>query len=388
MTTRTYMVVDRRHDHSFRIPRPDLSAKLGTPNACNDCHDQKSPEWAAAAIEQWYGRNRKGFQNYTAAFEAAWNSRADAGSLLAGVAADPDAPAFARASALSELAPYLSSANANLARTALSDSDPMVRIGALGLLEGVPAQEVWPLVAPLLSDSSRGVRIRAAALLAAVPTASQPAPDRESFERAAAEFIAAQRLNADRPEARTSLGNFYARRALAGEAKAEYEAALRLSPRYAPAAINLADLYRQLGSDADGENVLRTAIAASPQDAGLHHALGLALTRLKRPTDALEEFRRAAEIEPDRARYAYVYAVALHSAGHGDEATSVLKKALEQHPSDRDILVALINFNRDAGDIASALSYAERLAPLAPNDGTVTALVQTLRDQVKKQNAR
>ena len=65
-----------------------------------------------------------------------------------------------------------------------------------------------------------------------------------------------------------------------------------------------------------------------------------------------------------------------------------MKKALEQHPSDRDILAALINFNRDAGDIASALSYAERLAPLAPNDGTVTALVQTLRDQVKKQNAR
>jgi Flp pilus assembly protein TadD len=256
------------------------------------------------------------------------------------------------------------------------------------LLEGVPAQEVWPLVAPLLSDSSGGVRIRAAALLAAVPTASQPAPDRESFERAAAEFIAAQRLNADRPEARTSFGNFYARRALAGEAKAEYEAALRLSPRYAPAAINLADLHRQLGSDADGQNVLQTAIAASPQDAGLYHALGLALTRLKQPTDALEEFRRATEIEPDRARYAYVYAVAFHSAGHGDEATSVLKKALEQHPSDRDILVALINFNRDAGDIASALSYAERLAPLAPNDGTVTALVQTLRDQVKKQNAR
>ncbi len=388
MTTRTYMVVDRRHDHSFRIPRPDLSAKLGTPNACNDCHDQKSPEWAAAAIEQWYGRNRKGFQNYTAAFEAAWNSRADAGSLLAGVAADPDAPAFARASALSELAPYLSSANVNLARTALSDPDPMVRIGALGLLEGVPAQEVWPLVAPLLSDSSRGVRIRAAALLAAVPTASQPVPDRESFERAAAEFIAAQRLNADRPEARTSLGNFYARRALAGEAKAEYEAALRLSPRYAPAAINLADLHRQLGSDADGESVLRTAIAASPQDAGLHHALGLALTRLKRPTDALGEFRRATELEPDRARYAYVYAVALHSAGHGDEATSVLKKTLDQHPSDRNTLVALINFNRDAGDIASALSYAERLAQLTPSDETVTALVQSLRDQVKKQNAR
>ena len=51
MPARTYMVVDRRHDHSFRIPRPDLSVKLGTPNACNDCHSDKPPAWAAAAIE-------------------------------------------------------------------------------------------------------------------------------------------------------------------------------------------------------------------------------------------------------------------------------------------------------------------------------------------------
>ena len=43
MPARTYMVVDERHDHSFRVPRPDVSAKLGTPNACNDCHGDKSP---------------------------------------------------------------------------------------------------------------------------------------------------------------------------------------------------------------------------------------------------------------------------------------------------------------------------------------------------------
>ena len=72
MPSRTYMVVDRRHDHSFRIPRPDVSAKVGTPNACNDCHADKSPEWAAAAIERWFGSDREGFQKYAAAFHAAW----------------------------------------------------------------------------------------------------------------------------------------------------------------------------------------------------------------------------------------------------------------------------------------------------------------------------
>ena len=88
MPARTYMVVDTRHDHSFRIPRPDLSVKLGTPNACNDCHRDKSAEWAAAAIESWHGPNRKGFQNYAEAFHAAWTDQADAAALLAVVAAD------------------------------------------------------------------------------------------------------------------------------------------------------------------------------------------------------------------------------------------------------------------------------------------------------------
>src|SRR4051812_10610049 len=87
---------------------------------------------------------------------------------------------------------------------------------------------------------------------------------------AQAEFIAAQRLNADRPEARATLGNFLARRGLPAEAEAEYKAALRINPQYSPAAINLADLYRQLGRDDEGEITLRTAIAASSRDPGLH----------------------------------------------------------------------------------------------------------------------
>jgi predicted CXXCH cytochrome family protein len=381
MPARTYMVVDRRHDHSFRVPRPDLSAQLGTPNTCNDCHDNKAAEWAASAIERWHGPNRKGLQNYAEAFHAAWAGRSDAGALLGKVAADPSAPSFARASALTELAPRLSPANIGLARAGLSDPDPMVRIGALDMLANVSAAQLWPLVSPLLSDSNRGVRIRAAALLAAVPTASQPTADRERFERAAAEFIAAQRLNADRPQARSALGNFYARRGLATDAEAEYRAALRLSPQFTPAAINLADLYRQLGRDGEGESVLHAAIATSPRDAGLHHALGLALTRLKRTDEAIAALRRAAEIEPDRARYSYVYAVALHSAGRGEEAMTVLKQILVRHPDDRDTLLALISFSRDARDFATALAYAEQLARTAPDDPDVVALIESLRRQ-------
>ena len=384
MPTRTYMIVDRRHDHSFRVPRPDLSAKFGTPNACNDCHTDKSPEWAASAVDRWHGPNRIGFQNYAAAFHAAWTDQPDAARRLAAVAADGSVPAFARAGALAELGSPASAASLDLARTSLSDPDPMVRIGALDMLEGAPAAQLWPMASPLLSDPIRGVRIRAASLLAAIPASRQPAADREAFERAAAEFVAAQRLNADRPEARSALGSFFMRREQPAEAEIEYKAALRLSAQYAPAAINLADLYRQLGRESESEGVLRAALSASPQDAGLHHVLGLALVRAKRPDEALEELRRASELAPDQARYAYVYAVALQSAGRVRDAIPVLKQNLARHPRDRDTLLALINFDRDVGDVDAALIYAEQLALILPQDQDLARLIKDLRRQGKK----
>ncbi len=381
MPATTYMVVDKRHDHSFRVPRPDLSAKLGTPNVCNDCHADKTAEWAAAAVERWHGPSRKGLQSYAGAFHAAWNERAEAAALLTAIAADGNVPAFARAGALTELASRPSPADVNLARRGLGDPDPMVRIAALDLLESVPPAQLWPLASPLLNDANRGVRIRAAALLAGVPTARQPPADRESFERAAAEFIAAQRINADRPEARSTLGNFYVRRGLPAEAQAEYRAALRLSPQFVPAAINLADLYRGIGREAEAEAVLRTALDTSPRDAGLHHALGLSLVRQKRHDDALAALARAAELAPERARFAYVQAVALNSAGRTADAIAVLAASLTRHPEDRDTLLALVEFNRATGDVAAALGYAERLARIAPNDPEVARLISELRRQ-------
>jgi Flp pilus assembly protein TadD len=383
MPERKYMIVDRRHDHSFRIPRPDQSAKLGTPNACNDCHTDKPAQWAASAVETWYGPQRKGFQTYAEAFHSAWTRQPDAEKLLGQVASDRNVPAVARASALTALSAYLSPANVNLAQKGLADSDPMVRGGALSMLEGVPANQLWPLVSPLLSDPIAGVRIRAVSLLAGVPTASQPGTDRESFDRAAAEFLAAQRLNADRPEARTTLANFLAQRGKSVEAETEYKAALKLSPQFTPAAINLADLYRALDRGPDGLKVLREAITAVPQDAGLHYAFGLALIRQKQNDEALAELRRAAELAPDQSQYAYVYAVGQHSAGHVEDAITTLKENLNKHPADRQTLQALITFNRDAGNIASALDYAQRLAQSAPEDRRIADLVEGLKRQLE-----
>lgn len=374
MPVRSYMVVDRRHDHGFRIPQPDLSVKFGTPNACNDCHKNQSAQWAAEKIAGWFGERKPDERAYAAAFHAAWADQPDAQRLLVTLGSSAGVPAYARASALAELP----GPDIELARRSLADPDPMVRIATLDMLEGLPADQLFPMAGPALADPVRGVRIRAAELLAPAPLASLGKADREAFARAAAEFVAVQRLNADRPEARTTLGNFAARQGNVGEAETEYRAALRLDPFFSAAAINLADLYRSRGRDRDGEQVLREAIARSDRDASLHQALGLTLVRLKR-SDALDELRRSAELEPERARYAYVYAVGLQSAGRRGDAIAVLKANLQRHPNDRDSLTAIINFSREAGDTRGALEYAERLAKLAPNDASLARLIEDLR---------
>ena len=149
------------------------------------------------------------------------------------------------------------------------------------------------------------------------------------------------------------------------------------------AAINLADLYRQLNRDGDGEGTLRAAIAVTPADAGLHYALGLTLNRLKRTEDSLVELGRAAELDPNNARYAYVYAVGLHSAGRVGDAIAILKGNLDKHPADRDSLLALVTVNRDSGDVAAALAYAERLAQLDPGDRRISELIAALKRQLE-----
>jgi predicted CXXCH cytochrome family protein len=385
MPARTFMVVDKRHDHSFRVPRPDLSSALEVSNACNDCHTDKSADWAAAAVEDWFGPDRKGFQTHGPAFHAVWHGGADAESLLAAVSGDKDASAFVRASALSELITHPSVATASEVRRGLDDPDPLLRIAALDHLETAPPAQLWSLISPLLSDPVRGVRVKAGFLLGGVPPKDLSPTDRKRLARAEAEFVAAQELNADRPEARALLGRYHARAGKMTEAEEAYKAALRLSPEFAPAAVNLADLYRQLGQDADGEAVLRQGIETSPQDGGLHHALGLTLVRLKRQDEAIESLARAVELEPDRMRYAYVYAIALSSTGQRAKAMQVLEDSVARHSGDRESLLALVNFSRADGEPAKALRYAEQLAKIEPDNRQLATLIQTLRREISEQ---
>ena len=128
------MVVDPRHDHSMRIPRPDLSVKLGTPNACNTCHQDRSSEWAAQQVSDWYGKTPTGLQQYAAALQAARDRAPTAGRELAALIRNTQTPDIARATALAAMGPYVNRANADVLASGVVAGDPMVRAATLAAL--------------------------------------------------------------------------------------------------------------------------------------------------------------------------------------------------------------------------------------------------------------
>ena len=381
MPVKTYMVVDPRRDHSFRIPRPDLSVALGTPNACTGCHASRSDRWAADTVAAWYGPARRQEPHFGSALHAARANLPNAEGLLASLITEQGQPSIARATALSLLPRYAGPGSVSAYQAGLRDPDPLVRTAAVRALRPFPPNQRLAVAGHLLSDPVRAVRIEVVRALAAVPPHLMSSQQRAAFARAAQELVEAELATAERPESHLNLAAFYSDLGRLTEAETAYQQALRLDRLFVPTYINLADLYRVQDRDSDAEAVLHEAIARVPESAAAHYALGLALIRQGRRQTAADALRKAVEIEPDSARYGYVYAVALNATGRPDYAIEVLEGVLENHPTDRDVLIALITINRDRGVPTRALQYAEKLIAAYPRDQMAHRLIMELQTQ-------
>lgn len=364
MPSRTYMKVDVRHDHSLRVPRPDLSVRLGTPNACNQCHQDQSPAWAAAQIKSWPNGAYHGFQHFA---EALWAGREDAPGArrkLVELIGDKQQPAIARATALRLLLDRGEGNAANkLIQQAARDPSPLVRRAAAG----------WPGVAPsLLNDAVRSVRLAAAETLApqgGPRSASALPPElRKSLQAGLDQYRATQALSADRPEAHLALARLHASQGDAKAALAELQTALKLDPAFVPAAVNLADFYRAQGQDQNAEKVLRRTLQRVPDASALHYALGLLAVRQGHSAQALAQLADAQRLAPDNPQYAYVYALALSGNRDTERAIQVLESSLQQHPWHRPSLATLAKLYQQQGNHAQAMKYQQRLQQWQKNE--------------------
>jgi tetratricopeptide (TPR) repeat protein len=363
MPPRTYMGVDVRNDHSFRIPRPDISVALPeVPNACNLCHRDRNASWAAETLKRWYGHTPRGKQDFAHALHSLRENLAEGPKRLDGLLKS-DAPTLAKATAVGYLGRYPSRHSYATLRQQLRHSDALVRRKALEALEGFPAEARVPLAFGMLSDPVKAVRIEAARQLAAFPPGGLDAPRRKVLEKALREYEATLRFNADRAESRIALAQLHAFRGKNGEAEAAYEAALKLQPHFVPAYVNYSDFLAKIGKEKEAYTVLRRGMEAVPRHPVLTHALGLWYVRNGRKEEGVAALKQALELSPDNPRFAYVYGVAI-SEKDPQEAITVLEKAYRQHTGDRDLLSALVYYSEAAGQKEKAMGYRRALDAL------------------------
>jgi hypothetical protein len=306
MPTTNYMVVHARHDHGFKVPRPDLTAKLSVPNACDTCHTGKPSSFSTEAYAKWWGSARGTWSETIAAARGDAKAAAPA---LAALIADEKQPAIVRATAVSLAEGALTQTVSSVA-VSLQDPDPLVRDAAVRALSSADPETRASLLPPLTEDPVLTVRIDAGRALAGEPAKQLDPHWAGHAADALAEWRASQRMDLDRPEARLNLGVLAAELGDLAEAQAETEAARKLAPRVPTVYVNLADIHRAAGREALAQATLREGLKFAPDNAALWHALGLAYVREHRPAEALDALKQAARLAPTNARFAEVYRIA------------------------------------------------------------------------------
>jgi Flp pilus assembly protein TadD len=394
MPAQTFMQVDPRRDHSLRIPRPDLSLALGTPNACTACHTDRDAAWAEAVLVARRPAGAHPRTHYGEALAAGWAGEPAAAPRVAALAVDPEAPGIVRATAAA-LLPTIVQARVDPLPTLIAasgDADPLVRASAARALELRPSPQSFAALVGLLEDPRRAVRIEAARVLAAAPVGRFSASERDALGAALAEFRAVQNALADTPAAHLNLGILHARRGRPSEAEAAYRTALRLAPDFVPARVNLANLYNTQSRNDEAERELRSALETSERfpvaseeadpRGELYYSLGLLLAETGRLEEAERELARAAEVFPNRSRIRYNRGLALQQLGRRGEAEKELLEAESLAPDSPDMPNALAILNLQAGRPARALPHAERLVALTGSEAA-RALLREVRQQLE-----
>ena len=374
MPERPYMQIDWRADHSLRLPRPDLTAAIGTPNACAQagCHADKPLAWQLDAQRRWYGQARK--PHYGTAIAAGRAGAPEARPELVRLARDPLQPPIVRATALSLLDRYPASDSSAALREALLAPEALLRRTAIATLALPESTERARLLAPLLADPVRAVRMAAVSAVAGVPLERLKPFQRDAFERAVAEYRSSMAYTLDFPSSAFNLGNLEAALGRAAEAERFYRLAIRIDDLFFPAKLNLAVLLSGRGRNAEAEQVLRAAVAAYPNDANTTSMLGLLLVEQGKTDEAIAMLRRATEADPRYARAHYNLGLLLDRLGRAGEAEDALRRAAEIEPLAFDYLYALAEFYVRHGRAAEGRAAAERLLTAHPDNPTAREL--------------
>ncbi|MDR9752784.1 cytochrome c3 family protein [Pseudomonas sp. SZMC_28357] len=350
MPGKFYMGNDFRHDHSFSIPNPERAKKLGTPDACLTCHQGKAGDKVTEQFKLWSANSLPlEAPRYDDSLWLIRSGQPGAADALYQQLQRSNLPAIQRATLLAELPLYPSEQALKLATKDLTHPAPQVRdLAARAISAFLPPAERAPLLIPLLKDPVKAVRIGVARdLLSVAGTALGNAE--ADWDSAIAEYEAVQNSLGERAEANLNLAMLYQASGRTTLVEPSLRTALLRDPDFYPALVTLVQWLGANGRADEAKAVLDQGLQAHPDAALLHHTQGLALIRSGNKTQALASLRKATELEPQSGQFGYVYAVALHDAGHVDQACQQLEALLKVQPTNRNARLSLIQFYLENG---------------------------------------
>jgi tetratricopeptide (TPR) repeat protein len=366
MPGKLYMGNDLRHDHSFRVPRPDLSVKYGTPNACSNCHKDKSEKVLADAISKWYGPKRV----YHFAEDLIPGSRLDANSQkhLISLIDNKFVPKIIKATATFYLGsiPTQSSLNTILGR--LTSKDAQIRYRALRSLATFPIESWMEPVGPLLSDKVRAVRIAAADLYITIPNNQIPVNYLKPFNAAQIELEKSLRYQTDFSTGNVMLADYYLKLKDYPNAEKFYLRGLKKDIKMNYALLNLSSVYNAQGKNKEALNTLKLAIKNDSTNERIYYNLALLHNEMGDIPEAEKSFAKAVELKSTNPKVYYNYGLLLNQNKKTKQAEAILLKGIAINPSDSELYYALTFVYIQSNNKSKAIETAMKLKQLDANN--------------------
>jgi predicted CXXCH cytochrome family protein len=372
MPGRYYMGIDRRYDHSLRIPRPDLSIQLGTPNACTRCHDDKTDQWAVQNVNKWYGEKRKPHYGSILANAAAGKTGADSGLLR--IINSNLYPEIIRATAIGYLSGYPSVKAQSAVRKACGDPDPLLRYTAVENFLAADSAELFRILSPLLNDPVKAVRMQTANRLSTYKKETFNEIQYRLFLNALEEYRKSQEYVADFPTGRYNLGNYYAKLRDMPKAEENYREAIHIDDLFYPAKANLVLIYYQQGKTDSVVRLCRNMIASNPELTDGYYYLALLYGEQKNYPQAIALLETASVKARTNTRVLYNLGLLYQMTGQNEKCVATLIKGLSTDPCNFDILYALYAFHMNRKEKVKAAPYVEKLKTCFPVEKQVINL--------------
>jgi tetratricopeptide (TPR) repeat protein len=272
-----------------------------------------------------------------------------------------------RATALSLLAGYPGEAAGVALRSALLDDEDLLRQTAVQNLSVADPAERVSLLAPLLFDPVKAVRVAAVSQLAGTDEGLFEPYQLDAYREALAEYVSTMEYSLDFAFAGANLGTFEAKFGRAAAAESYFKRAIAVDDLYFPAKINLAILLSGQGRNREAEQLLREVVAAYPANHEAAYLLGLLLVEMEKGEEAARWIRQAAAASPRNARVWYNLGLLEQSIGRDAEAEAALRAALALGPDQPEYLFALADHYVKRDRLAEALALVERLIEARPD---------------------